>query len=171
MANIILPTRPAGPWNNEPDEELWVDRETGLQCLVIRGPSQYLCGYVAVPKWHLLYGNLDYFGPKLDVHRGVTWLADHAGDCKEPDLWWIGFDCAHLGDLVPGNTILYGRGNAVYRDFAFVKEECRRLAEQLGKICISRFGHMKRGRVKCVFCAAKRKRVESGNTFTFGKFL
>lgn len=42
-------------------------------------------------------------------------------------LWWVGFDCAHEGDFIPGaHTSLTG----VYRDEAFVREELDKLATQ-----------------------------------------
>lgn len=44
-----------GPWQDEPDKKAWVD-ETGLHCLVVRGPFGGLCGYVGVPPSHSLHG-------------------------------------------------------------------------------------------------------------------
>jgi hypothetical protein len=49
----------AGPWDDEPDKIQWRDPETGLACLVNRGPSGSLCGYVGVSQGHPLYG-VDY---------------------------------------------------------------------------------------------------------------
>ena len=45
-----------GPWQSEPDKVQWIDKATGLHCLVVRGPAGALCGYVGVPPSHCLYG-------------------------------------------------------------------------------------------------------------------
>lgn len=54
-------------------------------------------------------------------------------------VWWFGFDCAHLGDLAP--TILQYRrealrifGDDVYRNVAYVAQECQHLAQQLNDV-------------------------------------
>jgi hypothetical protein len=44
-----------GPWQNEPDKKQWRDPETGLPCLIVRGPSGALCGYVGVTEGHPFY--------------------------------------------------------------------------------------------------------------------
>lgn len=41
-----------GPWNHEPDKKQWLDPETGLSCLIVRGPMGALCGYVGVSEDH-----------------------------------------------------------------------------------------------------------------------
>ena len=64
------------------------------------------------------------------VHGGLTWTGFH-GD--ERDFWWIGFDCAHAGDLIPDMFERYpelDRG-CVYRTMDYTKGECLHLAEQL----------------------------------------
>lgn len=37
-----------GVWDSEPDKIQWQDAETGLPCLIVRGPVGALCGYVGV---------------------------------------------------------------------------------------------------------------------------
>lgn len=69
----------------------------------------------------------------MDVHGGLTY-ADNAPPIKVEGYdgyWWFGFDCAHLGDLVPilANSSFHQRGE--YRTFEYVKDQVRRLAEQL----------------------------------------
>jgi hypothetical protein len=48
------------------------------------------------------------------------------------DVWWLGFDTAHYGDLVPA-MVRYSDipRDEVYRDLAYITAETRRLAEQL----------------------------------------
>lgn len=143
-----------GPWSDEPDRAQWVDEATGLDCLILRAPSTgALCGYVGVPEGHSCYG-LGYDDVPVDVHGGLTFAGpcqdgeaeDPARICHFPgpgrsdDVWWLGFDCAHFMDVSPlmeeRLTLVMGErypgsGVAVYREFAYVQEECRRLAEQL----------------------------------------
>lgn len=93
----------------------------------------------------------------LQVHGGVTYTDACQGElCHvpkpgEPDnVWWIGFDCAHSGDQVPGLLAIekrHGwdapdhplalrtyRSHDVYRDLDYVTEETQRLAEQLREL-------------------------------------
>lgn len=143
-----------GPWDNEPDKVEWRDRESGLPCIARRGPMGAWCGYVAVPPDHPWWGNGE---APVECHGGQTFgsMCDpsesdeaicHVPAPGEPaDVWWIGFDCGHYRDRQPGLDALFrkrgdeddvsdrlagGRGQAVYRDLAYVFEECRRLARQ-----------------------------------------
>jgi hypothetical protein len=45
-----------GSWQQEPDKKQWQDEMTGLPCLIVRGPSGGLCGYVGVAPGHAWYG-------------------------------------------------------------------------------------------------------------------
>ena len=115
-----------GPWNDEPDKVQWIDEATGLDCLIVRGPSGALCGYVGVPPTHPWHGG-DYgrctaspacvnewceHTPEacLDVHGGITFsggcnTSDPEGICHIPepgrpaDVHWYGWDAAHASDL------------------------------------------------------------------------
>lgn len=122
-----------GPWQEEPDYANWTDEATGLQCLIVRSEgSGALCGYVGVEKHHPAYG-LSYDSVTADVHGGLT----YSGPCQgrichvgqTDDIWWLGFDCAHIGDLTPTDRT---RAPTIYRDFAYVKAEVQSLAHQLG---------------------------------------
>lgn len=107
-----------GPWQSEPDKRQWQDETTGLPCLIVRGPSGALCGYVGVSKDHPAHGK-DYWARRYDddgnevalspaeqaiydieVHGGLT-FADgcshgtdesrgicHRPDAGEPDDVW-----------------------------------------------------------------------------------
>lgn len=76
----------------------------------------------------------------LNVHGGITFSrAELAGVDKElfGELWWFGFDTAHAGDLRPFQTDIdrkYPLTDEEYRDFEYVKDETKQLAEQLIKI-------------------------------------
>lgn len=135
-----------GPWQDEPDRVEF--RHEGFPCLIVRQPDLgHLCGYVAVPPghpWHQMVGTDDEC---VDVHGGVTYASKCRGDvCHVPepgesdDVFWIGFDFAHIDDLVPcrqsylTNMYLQHHPNlgtrGVYKGIDFVKAECRRVAEQ-----------------------------------------
>ena len=145
-----------GPWDNEPDKVSWTDAATGRPCLIHRGPSGALCGYVAVDPRHPLHG-ADYGTAEdtcgVEVHGGLTY-ADSCADvedestgiCHVPepgrpaDVWWFGFDCAHGGDVAPAHRSAFRRAGidespyewlAVYRDVGYVVAEVQRLARQL----------------------------------------
>lgn len=149
-----------GPWDNEPDKVQMRDEVTGLPCLIVRGPSGALCGYVGVPAghpWHgVHYNNVGlYEGPDRydpdwypEVHGGLTYSdscrhdeSSAEGICHVPqngeadDVWWLGFDCAHLHDYTRMSSPASFRERDphsadVYRDIEYVKAECAKLASQ-----------------------------------------
>lgn len=142
----------SGPWDGEPDR---VDFQTlGYPCLLKRAPLGHWCGYVAVPPGHPLHGvgydEVERRVPGLDVHGGLTYSAACAGEiCHvpapgEPDnVWWLGFDCAHAGDLSPRfrmldesrpETAIFARlafSGDVYRTVDYVARETEKLAAQI----------------------------------------
>lgn len=129
-----------GEWDHEPDKIHFLDKETKMDCLVVRGPSGALCGYVAVTKDHPAF-NADYNRVQVDCHGGLT----YSGFCQEdgkichvpregqPDhVFWHGFDCNHSGDLAPSyHNPIFGWGT--YKNLPYVIHECQSLAHQLSK--------------------------------------
>jgi hypothetical protein len=102
-----------GPWQTEPDKIVWVDAETGLDCMIHRNPVGALCGYVGVPPGHPWHG-AEYHDIEADVHGGLTYsrpcdprATPEDGVCHisapgRPDhIWWLGFDCIHAFDYAP----------------------------------------------------------------------
>lgn len=131
-----------GPWQDEPDKKQWTDQETGLPCLIKRNRAGALCGYVGVPEGHPWHGQ-DYTEPEPypEVHGGLTYAAPcteggdeasticHIPEPGEPDnVWWLGFDCAHSGDLCPSYERRWFQDT--YKAMAYVENECATLAEQ-----------------------------------------
>jgi hypothetical protein len=128
----------------KPEErtESWVDAATGLQCVGVKHPSMgHWCGYVAIPKTHKWFG-LHYnkcmegcgeswcgHTPEcvIDVHGGITYSSIDEND----ELFWYGFDCAHLHDHVPGMTFSNG---GTFKDLNFIKDQCANMARQLTQI-------------------------------------
>ena len=134
-------TWPDGPWKKEYDKVQYTDPATGMPCLIVRGPSGALCGYVGVDEKHPFYKK-SYEEVPVDAHGGLTYSAHctegehgicHIPEEGEPDnVWWLGYDCAHLGDLCPAH---HGFGSfgyeATYKDMDYVKEGNADLARQL----------------------------------------
>jgi len=141
-----------GPWIDEPDKVSWTDESTGRPCLIHRGPTGALCGYVAVDPGHPLHGrSYDIESLYGTVHGDLTYAAFCQEDCDESegichvpepgapdDVWWFGFDCAHSGDVSPGHLHVYKKygessmfRDAEYRDIAYVVRECEKLAKVL----------------------------------------
>jgi hypothetical protein len=137
----------AGPWQDEPDRVDFV--HAGFACLANRRGDQlgHWCGYVGVPREHPAYGK-SYNDVDVEVHGGLNYAHECAGEiCHVPapgmpdDVWWLGFDCAHAGDLAPGLRATLRRLDIPdiespfirdeYRDVAYVRREIEQLAEQL----------------------------------------
>lgn len=76
----------------------------GFNCLVLSSSlpmfGEYHCGYVGVPPGHPWHG-ADYDSVSAEVHGGLT-FSGKTDDARkvdgQPDLYWLGFDLAHLGD-------------------------------------------------------------------------
>lgn len=88
-----------------------------------------LCGYVRVKSRKLQ--KYDYDSYDLDAHGGITF----GGDIDSKKGYWLGFDCGHLGDLVPCLDLRYPEFNLVeegiYRDLRYVRRECKQLIKQI----------------------------------------
>lgn len=123
----------AGPWDGEGD---WIVFEhAGLPCRIVRHRLGHLNGYVGVPKGHPAY-RVGYEDVDVEAHGGLTWSARLvAGEAADTPFWWLGFDCAHSGDLQPGmREYLPDRGffaDHHYWTVLEVRAECARLADQL----------------------------------------
>jgi hypothetical protein len=145
-----------GEWIEEPDEAEF--EHNGILCKIIRAdtpkdPNQedvfggHLCGYCRIPKNHIDYKCKKPFDLPYSVHGGITY-----GRLEEDEEYWIGFDCAHSGDIVPSLEIFkkkYGEYGGIkelksqfpdapcfkehYRNIQFVVEECKSLAEQIAE--------------------------------------
>lgn len=144
---------PEGPWDNEldyfefdhfiPTAGRPYGVAVGYRCCCKRSRLGAWCGYVRVDVGHPLYGksnrysdNRDDRFDEFDVHGGVT-HAEMESELKEE--FWIGFDCAHGGDLSPGMHAARAKYSPaipimpgdVYRDAGYAEVETRKLAEQL----------------------------------------
>lgn len=131
--------------------------EAGLRAAILLvNDGSHHCGYVAIPEEHPFHG-LSPYTQDLDllqiadpndwssdclpdpaslvqVHGGLTYGARLAStDVPGGDkTWWMGFDCAHLSiDEIRGKSPYRAYDSVVWRDEAYVAEECEKLARQL----------------------------------------
>jgi hypothetical protein len=139
-----------GPWWDEPDKVHWIDPVSDCDCLVVRNHFGAWCGYVAVPPghpWHgVEYGEMEEV---VRVHGGLT-FADRCredergagfGICHVPfpgrphDVWWLGWDACHGGDLAPVLEADFDFDvpgfSDVYRDLDYARAQTEFLARQV----------------------------------------
>ena len=126
---------PEGVWTHEPDMLKWIDPKTGYTLMIRRGPVGAYCGYVGISKHHRDFQQSDYDSLLAPVHGGLTF-----GDKMTPfdELWWFGFDCAHLFDYMPMMASYHDKKErgyiwekskrSIYRDYAYVVGEIHQLA-------------------------------------------
>lgn len=138
-----------GEWVNEPDEFSF--EYLGVKCnvkrIIIREPCEeevyfggHFCGYVEIPYNHP-YHHKKYEDMDIECHGSLTYGEVHVGH-------WIGFDCAHAGDIVPSMKKLregYSKRifpipeefkdcalfNPVYRNLEFCIQQCQSIVTQL----------------------------------------
>lgn len=112
----------------------------GYEWEVVSNRMGYRCGYVRVPPGHPWHGkDYDAVDPYPEVHGGLT-FAEPDTDCGKggaDNAWWVGFDCAHLGDApdpdLPGSEVMLRHGidlGGTVKSTEYVSEECRNLARQ-----------------------------------------
>lgn len=151
-----------GSWREEEmDKGQWVDAATDLDCLIVRQGAGAWCGYVGVPPSHPWHGKgysaclladcgeewcyEHSLGARLEVHGGITYTNSCQEDAgpeaichvplpgREHDVWWIGFDTAHYGDVMPGYPELSGPESS-YKGVGYMLAEVAQLAEQLAAV-------------------------------------
>jgi hypothetical protein len=129
------------PWEDE--EDLYEYVEYGIHCMIVRHPHMgALCGYIGIPKGHPWYLK-GYDDIDARVHGGLTFSGESIREYSKfpTNAWWIGFDCAHAGDLMPKVEELmaiqlifpngeFGNPDGVYKDVKFVKDEISKLVQQ-----------------------------------------
>lgn len=136
-----------GEWIDEPDYMEFT--HDGIDCKILRNPELgNFCGYCKIPEGHQDFGK-DYDDNPCDAYCGLTYSD------QEEDGYWIGFDCAHAGDIVPGleKSIEEARAahdgelkeckelfpnvfkdyifQSTYKNIDFVKAECIKIAKQI----------------------------------------
>lgn len=141
-----------GPWMTEPDRVEF--KAYGLDCLLSRNPWLLnWCGYVGVSLDHPNVKRLvkktlklssyerEYLEDEednLDVHGGITYREECQGPIchitEEKDkLFWLGFDCAHAGDLVPGMDLAMKIAPKPDADMHTIQEQLDKLDSMIKK--------------------------------------
>jgi len=121
-----------GEWVEEYDKLKF--EYLGYECMVHRVFSQesmqpnhyfggHLCGYVRVPDGHILFGNEEI--KEIACHGGLTYSSNTSFSHGH----WIGFDCAHSGDVVPSMELLSNKNKnqESLRCIQQVKDQLRKL--------------------------------------------
>ena len=129
--------------------------EGGYEWEVVQNRMAYRCGYVRIPPGHPWHGKgyddvRAADGDWPDVHGGLT-FAEADTDCGkggEDNAWWLGFDCAHLGDAadpdLPGYDSRIGIGgfDSVVRTTEYVRAECLGLIRQAAEVVKEEKAHV-----------------------------
>lgn len=132
----------------------------GYEYIITFTERGHRCGYVAIPPSHPTYNSSEDY-PDYEVHGGVTFFdkarfEEFTGGHRCDDKW-IGFDAMHGGDkecldtiikyfgendhikftktydTLFGKMIQYDSWEPKHRTFAYMKNECRLLINQLVK--------------------------------------
>jgi hypothetical protein len=105
----------------------------GYTCRVLGGPFKNYNGYVGVPKGHPAF-NVQYENLGIDVHGGLTFSqmgTKNSLRFPNPEIWWIGFDTAHIGDWIEYQDGTHPESNGKKWTPEMVAEECSKVAKQL----------------------------------------
>lgn len=124
--------------------------EAGAICLF----QGNLCGYIKIPEGHPFTKLDNFLDISIDCHHGLTFGK------QEDDGFWIGFDCGHMNDFIPGLEMTLKRlresvpnypsivnddffkqwkekdefrhlFTKTYRNIAYCINECKSMADQL----------------------------------------
>jgi hypothetical protein len=143
LCQLIRQHTPDGEWNQELDFQFFYSNY--MPCIIKRNKALLnWCGYVGIAPGSPFYGHpaytLDYNDIHnlfdIDVHGGLTYSGPFTLDLSRKELedyWWIGFDCAHCFDLIPGMS-RFGKMLGDYRNQDYVTNEVKSLAKQINAI-------------------------------------
>ena len=132
-------------------EQEWLDESTGYVNLCVFTFLGHRCGYVGVDKSNPLWGKDYTYLEDIEVYGGLT-FSGQLDNLGQGDLWFFGFDCAHIGDSKDLETLeryieegklersyhskflkggYFGVGGTTIKTSQFVINECERLSSQL----------------------------------------
>jgi hypothetical protein len=127
-----------GSWTDEPDALQWLEEKTQQVCVIWRHVEfGSLNGYVGVPKEHPCYEMPLANVAMMDWPCGITYAnpLDYFREVfsfptdEYLNYWYIGFDCMHAQDMVPGLPIRLP--GATYKPYQYVRELTELLAQAL----------------------------------------
>ena len=115
-----------------PNQLEWIT-DSNYRCLITLTSTGHYCGYVCFPDDHPFAKCKDELEIPVSVHGGVTWYKATTPDGRQyKNKWWIGFDCAHSGDLTGfqfPNSAAWT--DAVWRSFDYALRETISLHDQI----------------------------------------
>lgn len=90
--------------------------------------SGHLSGYVEIPENHpiakLDYDQIEkYYDYDLPAHGGLTFASE------VENAYWIGFDCAHSGDLCPAYSSEFRWAGDTYKTMDYVENNIMRIID------------------------------------------
>lgn len=128
--NLINRTKfSEGEWMEEPDLVKLIDEKIWRPCLILRNTTGNLCGYIGIHEPSKLYGK-HYDDIDVNVHGGLTFAGEN--DLRRW-TWWLGFDCAHYMDVIPGLG-RYAGERGTYKNIHYVINELEALVKQIKQI-------------------------------------
>lgn len=119
-------------WTHEPDELFWIDKDSKLECYIVRHPEiGHLCGYVKLPKGHrYAKKGVSYHDIPSKVHGCITFLENCEMAGQKETAHWIGFDCGHSSDYTPNCDLRIDHPDN-YKPFGYVIKEVMLLAAEI----------------------------------------
>ena len=123
----------------------------GYPCMVLFMPMAFRCGYVGLPKESRFYQK-ECDSIPVECHCGLTYASSNLYGQEDKDIWWIGFDCCHYCDGFDSEKAneyfkdskeaqryllrfkcyhSYINKDRGFRTLDYVKENCRRIVEQI----------------------------------------
>jgi hypothetical protein len=147
---------PKGAWDAEPDRLDW-KTEAGYSAIALRHWLGNWCGYVGAPVGHPAWKSKGSFRANRTAEdREITYAEECNAEIQIPGdevLLWFGFGCSEIGDAHPrfeeggwfvwDGQVCYwgprvgreaGAVCGVYRDLAYVRAECEKIARELAEM-------------------------------------
>ena len=91
--------------------------------------SGHLCGYVKIEGKDLLQNQSAI--KQISCHCGITYNSLFKYNSVYPENW-IGFDCAHEGDIIPSIEMIRKTSkNCTYKNVEFCMMQCMNIVNQL----------------------------------------
>lgn len=106
-------------------------KHKGLDCCVVLVHGRHRCGYVRVPRGNPAFIVENYDDIPVEVHGGLTFSSFGTEWDKNKKHFWVGFDCAHAGDLIINESNDGYKQDWKFWTLDMVVEETNLLAAQI----------------------------------------